>query len=377
MSQENVIVLDNGSGSIKAGYAGNKQPQAEINTLAQTRSDDKVLQDSSSLNIRAAMRGPARPYVMNHGVVEDWDEMVLLWQQLFNVLKAQPAQQPILVTEAPFNSLAHRESMVERLFEEFDAVAVQVVQSGFLPIYATGQQTGLVIEVGDGVAQTVPIYDGRLFKHCVGKLEVGGRDLTDHLGRMLSEDIGFGASSEAHLAALQKVKEQLCHVSFDYEEELAGKARSDTRSPQKTYTLPDGKVVHAENSKLFKCPEVLFKPSLLHTVAEEARGIHTHAADAIQKCPLDCQQRLAENIILSGGSMMFPGMPGRIQQELGRLLRLSVKATLVQSPKHAAWIGGSIVASMNSSIEFMSRSEYSESGAKSIHQKQGALLTTC
>lgn len=345
MNQEPAIILDNGSGSVKAGFAGERQPQVEIDTLAPVYSHDELSQDSSCSSIKAAMHVPLRPYVMKHGVVQNWDEMVVLWQQIFDKLKAQPSQRPILVTEAPFNSLAHREFLVERLFEEFDAVAVQVVPSGLLPIFASGKSTGLVIEVGDGIAQTVPIYDHRLFKHCVGKLEVGGRDLTDHLGRILREDVGFSASSEKHLAALQKVKEQLCRVSLNYEEELAGKTTLDARIPQKSYTLPDGKVLHAEESKLFRCPEILFKPSLLHGVAEEeARGIHLQAAESIQKVSLDCQQRLAENIILSGGSMMFPGMPGRIQQELGRLLHLSVKATLLQSPKHAAWTGGSIMA---------------------------------
>ncbi|CAK9037244.1 unnamed protein product [Durusdinium trenchii] len=96
------------------------------------------------------------------------------------------------------------------------------------------------------------------------------------------------------------------------------------------------------------------------------------AAESILESGRDTQKALAGNIVLSGGSMSFPGMCHRVEEELQKLLPTTVKAAvkLVKSPTYAAFTGGSIVASMPDLLDtFMTRSEYEEHGAAFIHKK--------
>ena len=65
----------------------------------------------------------------------------------------------------------------------------------------------------------------------------------------------------------------------------------------KNYELPDGQVITIGNER-FRCPEVLFQPSLM---GMESEGIHKLAYDSIMKCNIDMRKQLYSNIMLSGG----------------------------------------------------------------------------
>lgn len=66
----------------------------------------------------------------------------------------------------------------------------------------------------------------------------------------------------------------------------------------------------------FRCPEALFEPSFLGL---EASGIHELIYTAIHSCDIDVRKDLYGNIVLAGGSSLFPGMPERLQKEITAL----------------------------------------------------------
>mmetsp|Transcript_47385 Transcript_47385/g.106586 ORF Transcript_47385/g.106586 Transcript_47385/m.106586 type:complete len:305 (+) Transcript_47385:2-916(+) len=298
--------------------------------------------------------------------------MEKIWHHTFyNELRVAPEEHPVLLTEAPLNPKANRERMVQILFEDFDAPAVHVAVSSALSLYSTGSRSGVVVESGDSVSHMVPIFDDYVVPHAVQRLDVGGRDLTDYLGKLLREERGYRLSTAAERRATRDIKEKLCYVAQNFKPEL--QAAAENPDQERTYTLPDGNTMIAAGSELFRCPEALFQPAF---ISKESSGIHELTFQAITRCEIDVQRVLSSNIVLSGGSMLFQGVQERVLKEVSALLppTVPVRARVAKQPRYAAFVGGSIIASLGDfQRTWISRQDYLECGTSIIHTKSMCL----
>ncbi|KAK3090457.1 hypothetical protein FSP39_011997 [Pinctada imbricata] len=287
--------------------------------------------------------------------------METIWRHVLrDQLNVSTKERAVLLSEVPLNPRANREKMAQVMFENFNVPALNVSLQALLAMYGVGRVSCIVLNCGDGVTDVVPVYDGHIMPGAIKRVDVGGRDLTENMMEMLTE-CGYCFSSTNEREIVREMKERLCYLALDIEEEK----RSCRRQK---YELPDGQIITV-GDELFRCPECLFDPSPLGV---DAPGVHQMIYNSFMNCEIDTRNDLYCNILIEGGSTMFPGFSERLQKEMSALFPKTMKVKVVSLPerKYLVWIGGSVLAShLVSKPWWISRQEYDEYGPYVVDRK--------
>jgi len=373
-SEAPIVVIDNGSGMVKAGISGEDAPRAVFPAVVgrpkHATSMQGVAQKSEYIGDEAmSKKGILNlAYPISAGIVESWEDMERVWNHtFFNELRVTPSEaKGVLLTEAPRNPKQNRERMTQIMFETFEVKNMYVAIQAVMSLYAAGRTTGLVVDAGDGVSHTVPVFEGFTISHAVEKMEIAGRVLTNYLQKLLLE-MGESFTSSAELEIVRDIKEKLCYVAQNYAEESAAAGASSEQDKQ--YTLPDKRVINVSGYVRMTCPELLFKPTLN---GKSCDALHQLAWKSVQGSDIDIRKDLSKNMILSGGTTMYEGLADRLKNEIISLAPAGAEIRVYASGdrKFAVWRGASTLSSLSTfESSWITAEDYQEHGAAIVHRK--------
>lgn len=366
------VVIDNGSGVIKAGFAGEDTPKTIFPNFIGRPKHTRVMmggvEGSTFVGSKAEERRGLMKltYPMEHGIVRDWDTMEGVWQHIYSdELKIRSEEHPVMLTEAPLNPYKNRERTAEIFFETFNVPALFISLQAVLSLYASGRTTGVVFDSGDGVSHAVPIYDGFALNNSIMRMDVAGRDITRRM-QMLLRRQGYAFETSAEREIVRTIKEKMGYVAIDPVAEerayLSGTRKSSS------FLLPDGNTVDVDQSA-FKAPEILFNPSI---IGKENPGVHEMIVDSVMRADMDLRADLFSNIVLSGGSTLFKGFGDRLVNEMKSVAAKDtrIKIYAPQERKYSTWIGGSILATLGSFKQmWITAAQYEEEGPNALHRR--------
>lgn len=362
------IVIDIGTSHTFAGYGGESEPDVSISSILGRRitSSTKVISPLSSTDFMIGSNvyknsdkyTPCLP--IDNRVITNFDDFTAFINTLITVhLNTIPKTHPLLLTVSPYESAKSKETILQIMMETFKVPALLPASSSQLVLHAADINSGIVVDAGETGTSIMPIFESYSIPYYSGRLDIGGRQITDQLRNSLTQR-GYSLKTGTEREILRDMKSKICYISLD-------PVASAQDAPQQSFTTPDGADIKL-TSQCFMCPEVLFKPGLCGC---EQEGTSHQIAEVISKVDDDIRNQLATNIVLAGGSTMFPGYADRIIHDLSELLpEQSVNVVANQDRIESAWIGGSILASVGTFNKlYISQEEYDEYGASIIPLK--------
>ncbi|KAL2461647.1 Actin-related protein 4 [Abeliophyllum distichum] len=347
------VVIDLGSHTCKAGYAGEDAPKAVfpsvVGSIDQMEVDDP---DNPDKNPDTKSKGKRKFYVgsqdlgfrrddmevlspIKDGIVVDWDMAESIWDYaLRKCLLIDPKEHPMLLAEPCSNTQQQREKAAEIMFEKYQVPALFLAKNAVLTSFASGRATSLVVDSGGGSTTVAPVHDGYVLQKAVATSPIGGEFLTDCLlkslehkgisikpryafkrkeirpGEFQTVDLDFPNTTESYKLYSQRVivsdiKECVCRApDTPYDES------SYSNIPMTPYELPDGQTIEIGADR-FKIPDILFNPPLAQSIpgmesyaetTSYVRGLPQMVIESINKCDVDIRRELYSSILLAGGT---------------------------------------------------------------------------
>lgn len=365
------IVIDNGTGLTKAGFAGLETPKVIFPSIIGFPKSDQQMVGGQNKEFFVGYEACTKSDLLNlrqpieNGNVVNWDDLEKLWHHTFyDELHIIPDDHSVVLTEKPMCPRQNREKMIQIMFETFHVRGYFSGVQAVLALFSLGKTTGIVWDAGEGVSFTVPIYEGFGLPHAIMRSGISGSDLTNLLIKMLIES-GHDPNTLKY-SDVQIMKEQVCTVSPDYQAEIQKMDLSN--APRSSFHLADGATV-SYNIERIKCPEALFTPSIAGSTSD---GVPQLIYTSLERCDSDVSKEMYANIMLSGGTSMFKGLPERMEKEIVQMASPSTKVRVGATPerRNAVWFGGSVFGSLDAFPQMeISKAEYQETGPDIVHTK--------
>ena len=241
--------------------------------------------------------------------------------------------------------------------------------------------SGISLDSGDGGSFAVPVYEGYGLNYASTYSDVSGTDLTNCLSRLMMkrQNDTRNKCNSAEFENYKTMKNYFCKVALDYDVEMEKFKKGNF--DEKRYELPDGTVIRVRSEQI-AVGEALFRPQLVNLENSDDDesylpgdlGLQNILYNSFMMTNSSIRRDLLQNVVLSGGNAMLPGIKERLRKEMWSLIDPAINlSNFIQSnssPVYASWMGGAVLSSLSSFQDMtITKSEYDENGPSIVHRK--------
>ena len=380
------IIIDIGSGIIKAGISGQEAPKTIFPNYIGEPKYSKVLRSFSKDNQEMKEQYIGKDcskylgilklrYPVKNGIFENEQDILTVFKYIYQNLEInneEIREHPILITEPLLNPYSNREKIASALFENLSAPAIFFASQPILSLFSTSNTSGVILESGEGVTQSCVVYEGYSIPNSYIRNNYGGRDVTEYFQTLLKKQ-GYSFSTTSEFEIVRKMKEEICFTAIGNSNsvlsnmsghfDLGGNKNKSESS--NTYNLPDGNAIKIGEEKCI-APEILFNPSI---IGSEYLSFQEMIVTSINKVDIDLRKNLYTNVLISGGNTLFKGIQEKFHTEIKYLSPKNMKVK-IHSPGNrllSCWTGGNVISTLEIFKKmWVTRDDWSEKGNKSI-----------
>ena len=375
------IIVDIGSGEIKAGFSGEQNPKLvfknyfgepkfkkvlrTFNNDNQDLSEQYIGDDCEKFMGLIKLRFPVK-----HGVFENEKDIFLIFNYLYSKLginSQEIKEHPVLITEPLLNPYSNRENIARSLFDNLGVPALFFASQPILSLFSTSNTSGTVLESGEGVTQSCVIYEGYSIPCSYERFNYGGADVTEYLKNLLKKR-GYHFYNSTEFSIFNDIKENSCFAYINNSNSDIEQAKRAANKNPMNYYLPDGSNILIGEEKLL-APQILFNPEY---IGKEYLSFQDMIISSINKVDNQIKQKSYENILLSGGNICFNGLNEQLNSELKSKLNKNMKIVLnkTEKPKFSCWMGGNIISTLEVFKKmWVTKNDWNEKGNRIIHSK--------
>lgn len=442
------LVLDPGYSTTRAGFAGEDVPKSVLPSFYSHISSEPAKDVFGDECMVPRANSEIRNYMSRDSVVEDWDTATKLWEHML-IKRLQPERQtpasknglndeakaadgegdvamdeaeaeekplqenPLLITEAPWNTAKDREKAIEIVMENWGCPAFWLSRTSVLAAFAAGKATALVLDVGAANTSVTAIHDGMVLKRSIQRSPAGGLWLSSQIRNLWETSDPkvnlvptYMVENKTPVDALTAAQVRLRKFPFEisdsfraYEEERVltefkesvvevwrgpgrlsapGNEEFVKTQPGRVFEMPDG-WNQMWREQRFRVSEGLWDEGAGLPVAESDRLTKAQTIPELIRASLaavdvDMRGNLLSNIVVTGSTTLLNGFNDRLNHELAAMYpgqKIKIHAAGLSSERRfGSWIGGSILASLGTFHQmWISRKEYEENGANIVEKR--------
>ena len=354
------VIIDIGSGIIKAGFGGEDGPRDIFSSIVGIPKMPGVMVSMGQQERFVGDEAISKLEIMNfnspikRGIIEDWDKFeTLMHYLLYEKMKVVPEEISMMITESPNSTKENKQKLSELLFEVFNVQNIHIANSSMLGLFAYGKTSGLVVDSGFNITSSVPLYEGFPLHHASIKLNYGGEDISNSLLSMIKNNLDESYENLKGRLLADNIKEKLGYVP------LGGIVEEE----EYTYSLPEGTEIKI-GKEVSKCTELLFEPG----ENNDLKSIDDIVISSLNKCDPDIKDDIKESICLIGGNTYLRNFEERLKNNLSDKKEMgNFNVSSNPERQYSSWIGGSLISSLdNFQYMWVKKEEYDENGKNLI-----------